>query len=267
MEIYAYAVAVLLWLSMIAYAVLGGADFGGGIWNVLFFGRKGEGARALIRGAVGPVWEANNVWLIFVVVGLYAGFPIVAASLANALFIPLTLILIGIVFRGASFAFRTHFSGVIEVRIAWGTVFGVASLFTPFVLGACAAAVASGQIAVRNGQAPIDLWQVWLTPFAITIGFTALALCATIAATFLAAEAERINNAELMNAFRLRAFLAGGLMATTGIGGTAAFFCRGSGFLARAAESWMVGHGDYHADWWSQQPWLCGCGVTGWLAY
>src|SRR5207248_10512903 len=161
---YAYAVAVLLWLSMITFAVLGGADFGGGIWNVLFLGRKTEEARGLIRGAVGPVWEANNVWLIYIVVGLYAGFPIVAATMANALFIPLTLSLIGVVLRGASFAFRTHFAGAVMVKAAWGSAFGIASLFTPFLLGTCAAAVASGQLRVRNGQGPVGLWQAWLTP-------------------------------------------------------------------------------------------------------
>lgn len=238
---YAYAVAALLWLSMIAYAVLGGADFGGGIWNLFFVGKKGEPARALIRGAVGPVWEANNVWIIFLAVGLYTGFPVVAAALANALFIPLTLALIGIVLRGASFAFRTHFSGVIEVKWAWGSAFGIASLFTPFILGACAAAAASGKIRVRNGQSPVDLWQAWLTPFALTIGIIALALCATIAAIFLTVEAERINDTELMNAFRSRAFLAGGLTAILGL---VALFLSAS----EAPVFWqgMLNHG-----WWA----------------
>src|SRR2546430_4013593 len=134
MQLYAYAVAVLLWLYMITYATFGGADFGGGIWNVLFFGRKGEEARNLIKGAMGPVWEANNVWLIFVVVGLYAGFPIEAATLANALFIPLTLALIGFVLRGAFFAFRTSVTRIVTVKAAWGPAFAFAGLFLPFYL-------------------------------------------------------------------------------------------------------------------------------------
>jgi cytochrome d ubiquinol oxidase subunit II len=219
MGFYAYAVAVLLWLSMITFATLGGADFGGGIWNLLFFGRKAHEARGLIRGAVGPVWEANNVWLIYLAVGLYVGFPIVAATLANALFIPLTLSLIGFVLRGASFAFRTGFTRVVAVKAPWGSAFGAASLITPFLLGTCAAAAASGQLRVHNGQGPVALWHAWLTPFAITIGFIALAVCATIAAIFLTVEAQRINNTELMEAFRLRAFLAGGVMVLLGLVG------------------------------------------------
>lgn len=199
MAFYDYAVAVMLWLSMIAFAVLGGADFGGGIWNILFLGRKSHEARDLIRGAVGPVWEANNVWLIYIVVGLYTAFPIVAATMANALFIPLTLALIGIVLRGASFAFRTHFGQVISVRAFWGYAFGIASLITPFLLGTCAAAVASSQLPVRNGQGPVALWHAWLTPFAITIGIIALAVSATIAAVFLTVEAQSINNLSLIH--------------------------------------------------------------------
>jgi cytochrome bd ubiquinol oxidase subunit II len=217
MQFYAYAVAVLLWLSMITFITLGGADFGGGIWNLLFLGRHAHEARGLIRGAVGPVWEANNVWLIYLAVGLYVGFPIVAATLANALFIPLTLALIGFVLRGAAFAFRTGFTGVVAAQVTWGSAFGAASLITPFLFGTCAAAVASGQLRVHNGQGPVGLWHAWLTPFAITIGIIALALCATIAAIFLTVEAERINKKELMEAFRLRAFLAGGVMVLLGL--------------------------------------------------
>jgi cytochrome bd ubiquinol oxidase subunit II len=217
MQFYAYAVAVLLWLSMIAYAVLGGADFGGGIWNVLYFGPHAKEARNLIKGALGPVWEANNVWLIFVVVGLYTGFPIVAATLANALFIPLTLALIGFVLRSASFAFRTSVTSIVSVKAAWGTAFGVASLITPFLLGTCAGAVASGQIPAYNGQQPVGSWHSWLSPFAIIIGIIALAICATIAAVFLTVEAQRINKQELMKAFRLCAFTAGGVTALLGL--------------------------------------------------
>ncbi len=217
MQFYAYAVAVLLWVCMIIYAVLGGADFGGGIWNILFFGPHTKEARSLIKGAIGPVWEANNVWLIFLVVGLYTGFPIVAATLANALFIPLTLALIGFVLRSASFAFRTSVTRIVSMKAAWGTAFGVASLITPFLLGACAGAVASGQIPAYNGRQPVGPWYGWLSPFAIIIGFMALTVSATIAAVFLTAEAQRINKKALMNDFRLCAFIAGGVTALLGL--------------------------------------------------
>jgi len=241
MEIYAYAVAVLLWLSMIAFAVLGGADFGGGIWNVLFFGRNVKEARSLIRGALGPVWEANNVWLIYIVVGLYTGFPIVAASVANALFIPLTLALIGFVMRGAAFAFRTQPSRTGGMSTVWGLGFGVASLLTPFMFGAIAAAVASGAIPVRNGQGPVALIGAWLTPFALTVAVIALAVSATIAAIFLTVEAQRIDSRDLMEAFRLRALIALGVTALLGL----------LGLFLSISEAPVIWHGMLDHGWWA----------------
>jgi cytochrome d ubiquinol oxidase subunit II len=241
MQFYDYGLAVMLWLSMIAYATLGGADFGGGIWNILFLGPKAKEARSLIRGAVGPVWEANNVWLIYIAVGLYTGFPIVAASMANALYIPLTLVLIGVVLRGASFAFRTHFGEVVSVRAFWGYAFGVASLLTPFLLGTCAAAVASSQLPVHNGQGPVALWNAWLTPFAIIIGVIALCVCATIAAIFLTVEAQSIDNKEMMEAFRMRAFIAGGVTALLGL----------LGLYLASTEAPVIWHGMLNHGLWA----------------
>ncbi|TMD50361.1 MAG: cytochrome d ubiquinol oxidase subunit II, partial [Chloroflexi bacterium] len=115
-----YACAVLIWLSLITYAALGGADFGGGIWDLFSLGPEQDEKRRLIVNALGPVWEANNVWLIYLVVGLYTAFPLVAATLATALFIPFSLALIGVVLRGASFAFRTHFGNSVTMKEAWG---------------------------------------------------------------------------------------------------------------------------------------------------
>ena len=160
-----YACAVLIWLSLITYAALGGADFGGGIWDLFSLGPEQDEKRRLIVNALGPVWEANNVWLIYLVVGLYTAFPLVAATLATALFIPFSLALIGVVLRGASFAFRTHFGNSVTMKEAWGRAFGIASVLTPFLLGTCAAAVAGGQIRVRNGAVPVALFHPWLTPY------------------------------------------------------------------------------------------------------
>src|SRR5258706_9069230 len=200
-----YAVAVLLWLSIIVYASLGGADFGGGIWYFFIFGSspKAHAEREIISKAIGPVWEANNVWLVYLVVGLYTAFPIVASTLAIALFIPLSLALIGIVLRGAAFAFEAHIPQSVEVRVVYGRMFSAASTITPFLLGAIAAAVASGQIRVRNGHIPVALIRPWLTPFAIVVGFMGLAPCATLAAVYLTVEAQRGQNAELVDAFRV----------------------------------------------------------------
>jgi cytochrome bd ubiquinol oxidase subunit II len=216
-----YACAVLIWLSLITYAALGGADFGGGIWDLFSLGPEQDDKRRLIVNALGPVWEANNVWLIYLVVGLYTVFPLVASTLAIALFIPFSLALIGIVLRGASFAFRTQFGNSVTLREAWGRAFGIASMVTPFLLGACAAAVASGEIHVRNGASPVALFHPWLTPFALVIGAMALALCATIAPIYLTVEAKRAKQQQLEDTFRIRAFIGGGFLAVLGIAGLA----------------------------------------------
>ncbi len=219
----AYIAAVTLWLSIITYAVLGGADFGGGIWELgNLFGNKPkrQERQQLIMRALGPVWEANNVWIIYLIVGLVTAFPIVSAVLATSLFIPTSLALIGIVMRGASFGFRSHFSQAVEVRKFWGSLFSAASLITPFLWGTCAAAVASGNIHVPHGNIPVVLWRVWLTPFALDAGAMALAICATLAAVYLTVEARMDGNEELANAFRVRAFIAeacGGVFAVLGL--------------------------------------------------
>ena len=216
-----YACAVLIWLSLITYAALGGADFGGGIWDLFSPGPEQDDKRKLIVNALGPVWEANNVWLVYIVVGLYTAFPLVAATLATALFIPFSLALIGVVLRGASFAFRTHFGNAVTLKEVWGRAFGIASMFTPFLFGTCAAAVASGQIRVSQGQIPVALFRPLLTPFALVIGAMALALCATIAPVYLTVEAQKAKNKKLENTFRTRAFIAGGFLAALGIAGLA----------------------------------------------
>jgi cytochrome bd ubiquinol oxidase subunit II len=216
-----YAVAILLWLSMIAYAVLGGADLGGGTWNLFSFGKNAKQQEELIAEALGPVWEANNVWLIFLAVGLYTAFPLVSAILAIALFVPITLALIGFVMRGAAFAFQSLMGDTITLHNLWKQTFTITSLLTPLALGMTAAAVASGEIHVRNGHIPVAVIQSWLTPFAFTIGLMAIAICSTQAAIFLTVEAQGRNMTDLAEAFRTRALISGGIMALLGILGLA----------------------------------------------
>jgi cytochrome bd ubiquinol oxidase subunit II len=218
----AYIVLAVLWLSLIVYAVLGGADFGGGIWDFLAFGPQAEKQRRLVGRALGPVWEANHVWLIFLLVGLYTAFPSAFSALSTALFLPFTLALIGIVLRGSAFTFRAYAAearggGAVVPRKMWGRIFSTASTITPFLFGACAAAVASGQIHSAGGQTQIDLWTGWTTPFALTVGAMALALCATLAAIYLIIEAQAINDTELVEAFRMRAIIAGAVTAALGL--------------------------------------------------
>ncbi len=214
-----YVVITILWGSIIAFAVLGGADFGGGVWALLAVGPRARRQQELIEHAIGPVWEANNVWLIYLVVGLLTAFPPVAYTLAIALFIPFVLALIGVVMRGASFAFETHIANSVKLRQAWGKGFSAASTITPFLLGAAAAAVASGQIHYNNGAVQADRFLPWLSPFALVIGALALTLCATIAAVYLTVEAQGNHDQEMMAAFRRRALYAGAVTALFGFVG------------------------------------------------
>src|SRR6266496_2632096 len=206
-----YTILIILWLSLIVYAVLGGADFGGGIWDFFAFGPQAERQRRLIGQALGPVWEANHVWLIFLIVGLFTAFPPAFSVLSIALFVPFTLAVIGIVMRGAAFMFRAQADDATTSRRIWGRVFSTASTITPFFFGTAAAAVASGQVRVQDGLVQTDLLAGWTTPFALTIGALALALCAVLAAVNLIVEAQNNNDAELVEAFRRRAMIAGAI--------------------------------------------------------
>jgi cytochrome bd ubiquinol oxidase subunit II len=207
---------VILWLAVIAYAVLGGADFGGGVWDLLASGPQAAQQRHLVDEAIGPVWEANHVWLIFLIVGLFTAFPLAFSVMSIALFVPFTLALIGIVLRGAAFVFHLHAPGATRIRAIWGRTFSAASTITPFLLGASAAAIASGQIREQNGHAQTDIWKLWTTPFALTVGAMAVSLCAVLAAIYLAVEAQQAQEKSLVAAFRVRAIIAGAVTALFG---------------------------------------------------
>lgn len=200
-----FACGAILLLGVILYAVLGGADFGGGIWDLLARGPRADEQRKVIAHAIGPIWEANHVWLIFVIVLVFTIFPPVFAALSIALYIPLSLALLGIVFRGAAFIFRTPARGTGYGGSAWDRVFAVASTVTPVFFGMAAGAVASGQIRVSNGEVTSSLWTTWLAPFPIIIGLLALATCAYLAAVYLTVE----TTGALQEDFRRRALGAG----------------------------------------------------------
>lgn len=207
----------VLWLALIAYAVLGGADFGAGIWDLFAVGGQRQRQRQLINQALGPVWEANHVWLIFLIVGLFTVFPAAFAELTIALFVPLTIALIGIVLRGAAFIFRTYeLDSSSRSAEIWSRIFSITSLITPFFLGAAAAAVASGQLVAPGGTVQANLGSAWLSPFALTIGAMAVALCASLAATYLTQEAQQQNEADLADIYRVRALIVGGITAVLG---------------------------------------------------
>jgi cytochrome d ubiquinol oxidase subunit II len=152
---------------------------------------------------MGPVWEANHVWLIFVIVLLFTAFPAAFAVLSVAFFVPFHLVLAGIVLRGAGFIFRSHGSPAVGAATAWGSAFGAASAFTPFLLGACLGAVSTGRIRAPEGQISADPFAPWLTPFALACGALGLAVCAYLAAVYLTLE----TRGELRLDFRRRALV------------------------------------------------------------
>jgi cytochrome d ubiquinol oxidase subunit II len=208
-------IAGVMVASLVLYALLGGADYGGGVWDLFAFRSRARTQRALIAEAISPVWEANHVWLILVIVILFTAFPPAFAAIATALHIPITLLLIGIVLRGTAFTFRTYDVQRDEVQRRWSLVFSIASIITPILLGTILGAIASGTIRVENGLVTTGFFNSWLAPFPLAVGFFALALFAFLAAVYLTLET---SNRELQEDFRRRALIAGvvvGLLALT----------------------------------------------------
>lgn len=201
--------AELLWLALgagvILYALSGGPDLGAGVWHVLARGpRKAEQRDALLH-AIAPIWEANHVWLIFVIVVMFAGFSRAFSALSVALHVPIALALVGIVFRGAAFAFHAYGIHTERTRRRWSRVFSVASIATPVLLGSVAGAVGSGDIRVQNGVVTTGFFAGWTTPFAWLVGAFTLSLFAMLSAVYLAAEAKERG---LADDFRVRALAA-----------------------------------------------------------
>jgi cytochrome d ubiquinol oxidase subunit II len=205
------AVGAIALLALLAYAVLGGADFGGGVWDLLAGGPRKEAQRRAIGVAMGPVWEANHVWLIFLIVILFTAFPRAFGALNVALFWPFHLVLIGVILRGAAFVFRAHGRRAAGAPLDWGRVFGTASVVTPVLLGASLGAVSAGQVRVGpSGVAPGGE-MAWLSPFPLAVGLLALAVCAYLAAVYLTLE----TTGDLREDFRhkgLQAWLVGGVL-------------------------------------------------------
>lgn len=193
-----------------AYVLLAGADFGGGVWDLLARGPRKEAQRQLIAHAIGPVWEANHVWLILVIVLLFTCFPAAFARIVVPLNLPLTGVLIGIVLRGSAFAFRGYGGDRDAVQRRWGRVFAVASLVTPLLLGTAVGAVASGAVGGvapgASGPFAEQYIRPWLAAFPLSVGVFTLVCFAFLAATYLTLEAPA---GALREDFRLRALVSG----------------------------------------------------------
>ncbi len=199
--------AGVMLIALTFYALMGGADYGGGVWDWLAWGPRKKAQRALIAAAIGPIWEANHVWLILVIVILFTAFPPAFAAISTALHIPLTAMLIGIVLRGAAFTFRSYDKKTDDVQRRWGSVFAMASLITPILLGIAVGALSSGAIQFKGDVLTSGFVMSWFAPFPFAVGVFALVLFAFLAAVYLTVEAP---DAALQDDFRARALFAAG---------------------------------------------------------
>jgi len=233
-----YEVAILgaLWVGLTLYALLGGADFGGGVWSVVASGTTAERQRHLVAEAIAPVWEANHVWLIFVVTGLFAAFPRTFEVLSVALYLPFSIALAGIVLRGAAFAFRSYADPRSGWQRTWTNIFGAASLITPLALGAAAGAIAAGGIHVHGDAIEAGIVSSWTSWLSATTALLALAVCSYLAASYLTVEAVAAGDPQLAEAFRVRALASG----------VAAGMIALAGLLVARADASILWHGMLH---------------------
>ncbi|HLM77108.1 MAG TPA: cytochrome d ubiquinol oxidase subunit II [Rubrobacteraceae bacterium] len=208
-----------LGLSILLFALAGGADFGAGFWSLL--ARRGERAqeqRELIESAIGPVWEANELWIVVSTVILWTAFSPAFAAYGISLFIPFVLAIAGILLRGAFLAFRIE-AGEEATGGAYkffGEIFGSMSIITPFFLGMAAGAIASGRLRLNENELPADgYFQPWLGPFPLIVGILGLATCAYLAAIYLTFEAH--GNPPLQEDFRLRGIISGIVLGVLGV--------------------------------------------------
>ena len=210
--------ALILFAAIMTYAVFGGADFGAGLWDLVAGGTgRGGRPREVIDHAIAPVWEANHVWLIFVFVLLWTCFPEAYASITLTLFVPLTLAALGIVLRGASFAFRKAVFRTRDRR-NFGAAFAISSVLVPYCLGAVVGSIASGRVPA-GGKAG-DPWDSWVNPTSVLGGVLAVCVTAYLAAYFLVRDADRLADDTMVEYFRRRAAAAGvvaGVVSLVGI--------------------------------------------------
>lgn len=235
-------VAFVLLLAITAYACGGGTDYGAGFWD-LTAGDPDKGARprALIDYAMAPVWEANNVWLIFVLVITWTGFPPVLQAVFSASWIALVLGVLGLVLRGVGFALRKP-SRQLARRRRYGAIFGIASLMTPFFFAAALGGVASGRVPAPNSTG--DLVTSWLNPTSVVFGIFAVTAAAFIGAVYLSQDARRFEAPDLVEHFRRRAVGSAVVLLAVGVAGL--FVLRGDapqvyeGLLGGAGLAFML---------------------------
>lgn len=244
---YEIAVGGIILGCLILYALTGGADFGGGVLDLFArFGRDANKSdsflrlkRRFIAQTIAPIWEANHIWLIVVIVLLFAGFPLAFSALMTALHIPFTIMLIGIVLRGSAFIFRAYGIQSDATTVLWGRIFAISSLITPFMLGVSLGAVVSEGIRVNNATGtPLgDYYHSWFAPFPIAIGLLTVTMFSFLAAVYLAVEAD---SPEFQESFRRD-----GLVSAVALGIFAGLSLL---FAINGAPNLFAG---LLADWWS----------------
>jgi cytochrome d ubiquinol oxidase subunit II len=203
--------------GLTAYAVLAGADFGGGFWDLTAGGaERGGRVRGMVERSMGPVWEANHVWLIFVLVLMWTCFPVAFGSIMSTLYVPMFIATAGIIFRGTAFALRGQAATIGEARILGG-LFAFSSVLVPFCFGACLGAIGSGRVPVGNATG--DPISSWLNPTGILVGALAVITGAYLAAVYMAGDSVRAGLPDLRRAFRARALIAGVASGAVAIGG------------------------------------------------
>ncbi len=239
----AEVVAGVILLSLMVYTLLAGADFGGGTWDLLARGPRAGAQREVVAHAIGPVWEANHVWMIVVVVLLFTAFPTAFAVIMTALHVPVTLMLVGIVLRGSAFVVRKLEADVGETEgaDAWRKVFAVSSLVTPVMLGVILGALSTPAIGYEDGVVTGGFVDPWLAPFPWAVGLLTLALFSWLAAVYLVLET---RDPALREDFRARALWSG--VATGALAAAAAWMARGAapevaGHLLESASGRAVG--------------------------
>ena len=224
------AVAVVLLAGVLAYALFGGADFGAGFWDLTAGGaERGARPRAVVEHSIGPVWEADHVWLIFIFVVLWTSFPEAYASIMLTLFVPLMIAALGIVLRGTSFAFRKAVV-TMRTRRLFGAGFAASSVLVPYCMGAIVGGIASGRVPA-GGQAgdPVDSW---INPTSVVVGLLAVSVTAYVAAVLLTWDARRLSDDLMVAYFRIRAVAAGAVAGAVALVGL---------FVMRSDASYVFG--------------------------
>lgn len=232
-----FILGVVMMVSLTFYALLGGADYGGGVWDLLASGPRAKKQRDLIEKAIAPIWEANHVWLILVVVVLFTAFPPAFALISTSLHVALLLLLLGIVLRGSAFIFRSSSATPAPEKGPWGRVFATASLVTPVFLGVVVGAISSDSIRMPADKETLGYFFAWATPFPFAVGLFAVVLFALLAAVYLTLETD---DAALQDDFRGRAMASEIVAAVLAL---TVFLLAGKGAPAireRLANSWWT---------------------------